>query len=595
MKSLLLCAIFFFSLFGFSQENIKSVLFDESTNTPLPYATILLFPSKKYAITNSDGTFEIKEKTPIDSIEISYIGYNTKSFSYSYLKGNKNIFLSPKPYELTEVTITSKIDKDYLFNILSQVIKKYRSNDNILESKSYYSLISSYENGPLEHVAAFYNSKLNLSDGVTELLVKSGRFGQNKQFSFYSLNNTDILKDFKLFNKSRQMLPNYPGNMSFSSIRRNYNLKSEMCNYCDEGDLLVSFKPKKTDDHLFSGTILFNKSRLVIKKIELTSSNPEISKLSSIVENQKIEFKNINLNILFNPIDLNKIQHFEFEFKIEYHKNYNTSLITSNGLLYFYDYGSKFTAPYFTEKINFNNDYDTFIALQSTNQFWELNNPFPKTEKEKKSIEYFKNHGYLINYDNKIPKNYIKLINPSIIEWKQDERLSWADINQIEGNEYGKSRQNEVLSRGTLNVTKVTAHDAPKSKKTLLKFSYVLDAFKNKNNENEFIITTVFDRKSSLYNNNRTKNKLVYINIMFDIYEYYKQEITNKITSQTSYDDVKNLCEKQYKEAEKAIKRLNNDTNLGNDYQNLIGWNSSIKSKLNIDNYNLLKTVKNEK
>lgn len=586
--------IIFFSISGFSQEILKGILFDESTNEPLPFATIYLFPSKEYTITNEDGAFVIKQNVQFDSIQISYIGYKTKFITLSNLKNNNKIFLLPKTYELAEITIKSRNDKNYIIKLLSQVIEKYRKKENITESKSYYSLTSTYENKPLEHIEVFYNSKQNLAQGVIALNIKSGRFGQNKNFSFYSLNNTDILKDFKLFIKHKQILPSYPGNMSYSSIKRYYNLQIENCNYCGESDILVSFKPKKIDDELFFGEILFNKDKLVIKRIELTSNNPKIKGLTSIIENEKIIFKEINLNILFNPLDLNKIQYFDFKFNMQYSKGFYSNVIESNGLLYFYDYDSTFTEPYFTKKVEFNNDYDNLMVLQSSNHFWELNNPFPKNKKEKISVEYFKKYGYLINYDNKISKSYINIIKPSVIEWRNNERLSWAEINQT--NENGNTSQQNSIPGGKIKAHKTTSNEIYfKTNKKTLNFSYVIDVFKNENNENLFIIKTLFDKNSSVFDSYRTKKKLVYINIMFDIYEYFKQEINKEITSKTSFDEVKILCDNKFREAKKAVNRFNKDTNLGNDYQNLIKWNNTIKSKLNIDNYSLIKTAKNEK
>lgn len=596
MKKKLLLLIIIFSISGFSQEILTGVLLDESTNEPLPFATIYLFPTKKYTITNEDGLFEIKHTLEIDSIQINYIGYKTKFITFSYLKNNKKIFLTPKAFELAEVIINSKNDKNYIFKLLSRVIEKYRKNEKITESKSYYSLTSSYDNRPLEHVEVFYNSKQNLSHGVIDLNVKSGRFGQNKFFSFYSLNNTDILKDFNLFRNQNQLLPSYPGNMSYSSIKRNYNLKVEACNYCSDSELLVSFETKKTDNQLFYGKILFNKDKLVIKKIELTGVNPKISGLTSIVENEKILFKEINLNIHFNPLDLSKIQYFEFKFNTQYYKDFYSNLIESNGFLYFYDYDSTFIAPYFTEEINFNNDYDNLIILQSTNKFWELNNPFPKNIQEKISLEYLKKFGYLVNYDNMIPKSYIDLIKPSVIEWKSSERLSWADINQTNTKETNNTLKQDLISGGKIKVSKKTYNEFDfNTRKTNLNFSYVLDVFINENNENQFIIKTLFDKKSSVFNFSRTQNKLVYINLIFDIYEYFKQDINNQITSKTSFEEVKILCDNQFKEAKKVIKKLDDDTNLGNNYQNLIKWNNTVKTKLNIDNFALVETNIDEK
>lgn len=264
-KNALLLLLLISNIHCFSQSYIEGYIIDKSTNESLPYATVkLMSSSTSYTITNEDGKFEIKSKLPTDSLEVRFLGFQTKKVPIAFFEKNDKLFISPNSFVLNEVVVVS--DKNYVYNLLYRLIKKYREQQTITESKTFLTLSSSSKGIPIEHIEGFYNSKQNLSKGILDLQIKSGRFGQNKSFPFYSLNNTDILKDFQFFKNSNQILPLYPGNMTLSSIKGKYVVKMEQCDNCKGDDISISFSPKEIDGKLFLGNILFDSEKLVIKK-----------------------------------------------------------------------------------------------------------------------------------------------------------------------------------------------------------------------------------------------------------------------------------------------------------------------------------------
>lgn len=96
---------FFFFLFNLSaqaQFQITGVVRDETTNKPLPFASI---SSKNgFEITDIDGKFEIESKEPILSFVISYVGFQKKEIQAGGKK-NFTVLLSPKPENLPEIAI----------------------------------------------------------------------------------------------------------------------------------------------------------------------------------------------------------------------------------------------------------------------------------------------------------------------------------------------------------------------------------------------------------------------------------------------------------------------------------------------------------
>ncbi|PKP29396.1 MAG: hypothetical protein CVU01_00165 [Bacteroidetes bacterium HGW-Bacteroidetes-18] len=585
MKKITLLFIFV-SFSCFSQSYIEGFIIDKTTNESLPFATIkLISSSDSYTITNEDGKFEIKSKLPTDSLEVRFLGYQTKKVPITFFKKNVKLFISPNPFALNEVVVVS--DKNYVYNLLYRLIKKYRKQQTITESKTFLTLSSSSKGIPIEHIEGFYNSKQSLLDGILDLKIKSGRFGQNKSFNFYSLNNTDILTDFQFFKNSNQILPLYPGNMTLRSIKGKYVVKMEQCDNCKGDDVSISFSPKEIDGNLFHGNILFDSEKLVIKKIELKSNNPITKGLEALLKNDVMTPKEIKLNIAFNTLDFNKIQYLNFTFSLYYKSDNSYNIITSQSFLYFYDYAKPFIEPYFNNRIHFNNDYDKIIALQANDDFWNLNYQFPKSFTEKRSINFLKNEGYLINFETSIPSNYVEHLNPSVISWEKNKRLSWSNIKETISKDK-KQIDRDLNNQGIEITVDKEAHSISefKSKKNNSEieeeynFSYMLDMYLNEDGERQYVTRTLFNRNSSFCKYDRLDNKLIYVGLIFDVYEIYNQQLKNEISNEMTFEEAKILSSKIFNEASKTVEKMKNETNAGLNYQILKRWETTIKQKL---------------
>lgn len=557
--------IFFFFIFlsCTAQNNIEGFIFDKTNNKPLPYAAIILGSSKLYTITNEDGKFAYKKNMAIDSMEVRFIGYKTRKVPITYFKEKSILYLSSLTIQLDEVIVISISEDPY--KVLKKLIKKYRKKDLILKSKVFFSLNSSCNNVPIEQIEGFYNSNLSLSNGLIELDLKSGRFGQNESFPFYSLYNTLILKDFNFFKKTKQILPSYPGNLTSVSIKKNYTAKFDDCLSCNNKDKLISFVPNKVNGRLFSGKILFNHDKLVIKKIDLWIKDSISIDIKPIDENDTVAIKGIRLQINFNPIDFDKIQYLKFNLDMMYNYQSSKKIVKTHSFLYFYDYNNFFEKPYFTNSISFNNDYDKIIALQASVDFWNLNYQFPKSNSYNKSMNFLKSHGNLYNYNNYIPTNATHYINHSVIAWNKNRPLGWKSIKIF----YDSKSENFI------GMSK--SHFINES----LNFTYMIDTYRNEMGLKQFISRTLFDRNISFYKKNRTKKALVYLNLIFDIYEFHRQELKIKIKSNMNFEEVKKNYDILYLEATITVNDMKNETNFGSKNKILNNWVSEIKSKLN--------------
>lgn len=582
--------LFFVTTICNSQTIIEGFIFDIKSKESLPFATIkIISKNNYYTITNEDGKFEISDRFTNDSIEVRFLGFKTKKTPISYFNDNKTLYLTPNATPLKTVLVVAKKKKDYTYQLFYSLIQKYRSKNTIIRSKAFLTLTSSARGIPIEIVEGFYNCEQTLAKGIVDLNIKSGRFGQNKSFPFYSLNNTDILKDFQLFKKGHQILPLYPGNLNLSTIKSKYLVTIDECKSCQKNDLSISFVPKKNNGRFFSGTIIFNQESLTIKKIKLECHEPITNGLTSIIKSDEITPKEIKLIINFNPIDFEKIQSVDFKFSMIYKSQSNMEIIQSNSFIYFYDYNNSFIPPYFTNSIKLKNDYAKIIALQSSQEFWNSNYQFPKSFNEKYAINYFKESGYLINYNNDLPLDYIKYIRPAVIPWNKEKLLDWKNIkyslkidkkeSNADHNSYKqgatKEVDNESFSISDLRQTKAHSKDLES-----YNFSYVLD-ITTSNDTILYNTKTLFDRNNSFCIEDRTQNKLTYINMIFNIYEIYNKKLKKQFSNNLNIEDAKKLSNQLFEEATTTVNKMKLETELGTQFQNLIRWNEKINKKLN--------------
>ncbi|MBI9057697.1 MAG: carboxypeptidase-like regulatory domain-containing protein [Labilibaculum sp.] len=114
----------------FSQEKIITGTVTDSLDVPLPYASVILRNSAIGVCTNENGKYElfVTPKLQFDTLEISFIGYNTykKLIHFNDSTFSHNIKLSQHNIKLQDIVVTSEKLNGKL--ILLKAIKNLRKN-----------------------------------------------------------------------------------------------------------------------------------------------------------------------------------------------------------------------------------------------------------------------------------------------------------------------------------------------------------------------------------------------------------------------------------------------------------------------------------
>ncbi|MBT32570.1 MAG: hypothetical protein CMO01_23145 [Thalassobius sp.] len=176
--------LFFLLLFIFQQSKslaqinslvIQGRVVSEKNNEPLPFATISFNNNRKGTVSNQHGEFRllIPNEFRNDSLSISFIGYQTKSFIISELNGKLLCKLQENAQQLEEVTITGLTAKTILEKAINLIPQNY--DQSAFTSKGFYRLTSQRDEKYIHLSEAVFDVYRANRDKTTEFKLEKMR------------------------------------------------------------------------------------------------------------------------------------------------------------------------------------------------------------------------------------------------------------------------------------------------------------------------------------------------------------------------------------------------------------------------------------
>lgn len=109
---LLVSVVMLFTTVVFSQSTLKGVVMDADLNTPLPGANIVEKGTSNGTVTDFDGNFSLTSQASSGEIVISYVGYSSKTISFSGNQDLGTIVLESSEVGLQEVQVFASVAVD---------------------------------------------------------------------------------------------------------------------------------------------------------------------------------------------------------------------------------------------------------------------------------------------------------------------------------------------------------------------------------------------------------------------------------------------------------------------------------------------------
>lgn len=200
---------FFLSSYCKAQEaekmvKISGIVTDSITSAPLAGATIQETKSKKGALTNENGYYEILVPKGECNILCSFVGYKNMHKSFSATANQKfNISLVPVSVQVKEVTVTSRPTDKQLKNVQTGTLE--------LSKKEISSLPLFFGESDFYKVLQLMPGVQVSGEGNAAIYVRGGGYDQNlilldqatvynptHLLGFYSVFNTDVVNEVTL-------------------------------------------------------------------------------------------------------------------------------------------------------------------------------------------------------------------------------------------------------------------------------------------------------------------------------------------------------------------------------------------------------------
>lgn len=286
---------------------LSGIVTDVVTGETLLGANIIIKNSTKGVVTNEYGFYSITLPQNNYIFQVSYLGYSTKEITYNLIENTKlNIELKLQSSELNEVVITNNITtKSQVRNTISGV-----SN---LKSKDIKQLPAFFGEPDITRAVLTQPGVSTIGEGTSGFNVRGGNIDQNlvlldeaplyntsHLWGFFSVFNTDAVKDLKL----------YKGSMP--------------ARYGGRGSSVLDIRQKEGNNKDFKGEgglgLLFSR---------LTVEGPIKKEKTSFLLSGRRSYFDLFFPLLGDDVKNNKIYFYDLNTKLTWKINENNKLFVS--------------------------------------------------------------------------------------------------------------------------------------------------------------------------------------------------------------------------------------------------------------------------
>jgi len=584
MRFCLILLLIICSLTAFSQQAYKGVVFDTKTRDPVPFATLRLLGKEGGMIANEDGRYYLPAviflKT--DTILVSSVGYVSRKVAVRSLRDSANIGLKPMVYTLKEVSVVAKGQPDYLYRMVYDICQKYRKADDELFSKAYFSFLSECNYEPLEIIEAYCNASVSCADGIKALTPKNGRIGLTLK-NFWSLNTTDIFRHlFPFTSGGHYTIPLSAGNFSYHNFKQLYYVN--LVKYSGEGrniNYVLRLVPKSDSVKLFESTIYLNEHDNTIERIDYSVHDIDFFYLRAQVRGDRVDSVNLAWSVSFDNTDKErpKISRMSLDYSLLYIELTNNRItsLSANAELIFYDFNKPYllTLGYLGDQPN---DYQRIMSIPYDSVFWMYPGVTPESRKQSRFRDFFRSNGVLLNYGAGLNK----FVRSVYLPWTSDRNLEFYELGMA-----------PPVSKTTYIPTGPGRNDAKKGSQIL---GIILINPVDINDSLHLNSGTFVNARASFMSERQSYRATAFINLIFDMYELKRREIIRrfhvmKYGSRVSWNEFKDLYEKELINLDDSIRLLYHESWDGTNVEMIRVWYEHISKKLGVQRTALIQRM----
>jgi hypothetical protein len=591
VKKLFIIIIWLFAIPQAFSQSWEGRVVDSKTRLPVPFASLRVKNTRIQAMANADGRIDLPKNIFLlqDSLMISCVGYLARTIPIRTLTDDPVIRLQPITYQLSPVSVTSKGNNDFPYQLFSNLCEKYRKYSSPEKSKGYFTFSSQYGLLPLEIVECYFSGNVSPCNGISLLKLKNGRIGAGLN-SCYSLNVTDIITHFAPFSLSGNLnIPSSAGNFNYKRQKRLFDI--QITGSSTENGIkkfILTFNARKDSTTLFSGLAWINRTENTIEKLEFNLKPKDFFYLEPLIKGDIIDSIDLSIDYYFDNTDLEhpRFSRVSLSFSLDYTSVHPPLTIreTSEGNLLLYDFNNPFPETFPAGLVEQQeNDYQKIALLPYDSLFWGVHPVTPPSEKQTAFIDYFREHGTLLNFS----KSLDSLSKIGYLRWRPDRDIAFTDLPK---HVYEKPKL--IVNGRPVIPTQYGEISYEPVCKILVNPVFIEDSL-------HLSTVTLFDKYDSHFYPVNPCHSVAFLNLTFDIFEMERREMVTRWYQsshkmENSLTDFQLVYSQTMSQLNDTLKIFKSETDFGDDTKNMVKWYRLLSSKTGCKRTELIKKMLKE-
>ena len=549
----------------FAQNNLQGIIVDKESKAALPFANILDTRTAHGAACDETGLFELPNVQIGDTLLISYVGYETRTFLIESIDAKIHIELEPLKNVLSEFVV--RPDNAFLYELLDRVRKNQITAS--LDSKTYFLLETNIDDTRVEVLESYYQGSFK-DHGIAELELKKGRAGRaftEDNQTFHSSSTSRVFLKYSLF-KNSPLFPVNPLAMRASKMRKFFALKLEdILLHKGHKMYVVSFESKSDDVEAFSGRYWIDteESRLVKVEQEIQGS-----KVHPFIPIGDLEILGMDLALVqnFDTWESKEyLQQMDFNYEVTFRgKSQLVEKANTKAFMRAFAPEEYFNLPLFDFGTYL--DYRNILVPGYDYGFWSSDRAFSMYSRQEK-VEAFLEEQKM-EFKDAIFYNEDLNTNPG---WFEFPFFAW-DSTRI---------HMKQASDSLIQISKVKY--AFEEDRYHFCFKLYADCFPTSGGFS-YQLGVVMDPFCSYYYFPVDNWAMAFMNIHFDLLEIVKRELDQALKNkedlnQQEFERLVGAYQSQYDDWSRTFRK---ESRNGKDHLQLIRWANIVKEELDVDN-----------
>lgn len=560
---------------------IEGQVVNAVTKQPVAYANIFNKTTQKGTISNLDGYFKISVKSLHDSVLVTFIGFRKKQILLDRSK-YYTVLLQESVQLLSEVTVVAP-DNSFLYKLLDECRKNAPKDETA--AKAYYELRSYAQDKQIELVEAFFNAEM-IGYDLTALKLKAGRLALQPYNDrlFTSQESSRAITKYKL-SGNNPYFPQSPLELPKSKMKKQFYLELNKKYQDDKLDsvYIIDFSPKHSSGSFFKGKIWINTSRKHIVKINLRCNNSGKHPFLPLFPTDSIANVDFDITKTYREIEGKPaFDHIDFIYATDYlsriggEKEFSYHL-TTQALLYAYDYDNVFLIPEFQFSDENIGDYRKISAMPYNDFFWKMNDEFRLNDQKNANEQFFDDNNSITN---KALFSSNRLLNTGILEHPY---IFWSDKRILFREFIADTSEDKISGQGF------------KSEQYNLSVKVFMDV-NTYAGTTDMLSATVFDPYESYYRLPLDNAAHCFINIYFDLVEIERRKFEIEVeNSDKSPGTIQHLYNNLLERLEMLKQPYFKSVERGTRQDEMLKWNKIVVGNLGIDNLEIFGSFDDKK